>query len=62
MDGDAVGIEFNRQLNLPNNNDGKKKTVTYDDFENENINLRSEKVAIFSLSDVFKFKILNIFL
>ena len=62
MDGDAVGIEFNRQLNLPNNNEVKKKPVTYDDFENENINLRSEKVAIFSLSDVFKFKILNIFL
>ena len=44
MEGVAVGIEFNRQLNLQNNNEVKKKPVTYDDFENENINLTSGKV------------------
>ena len=44
MEGVAVGIEFNRQLNLSNNNEVKKKPVTHDDFENENINLTSGKV------------------
>ena len=47
MDGDVVGIEFNRQLNLQNNN-VQKKPVCYDDFEDENINLRTGKVKFVS--------------